>query len=65
VRARWAIAATTAAGLTIFVANGWPVAALGCVAILSVLAFIMWIVSQPRRITAVERLLRALRDLFK
>jgi hypothetical protein len=65
VRARWAVAATGAAGLTIFFANGWPVAALGCVAILSVLAFIMWIVSDPERIAAVERLIRALRDLFK
>jgi len=35
------------------------------VAILSVLAFIMWIVSDPERIAAVERLIRALRDLFK
>jgi hypothetical protein len=65
VRARWALAATGAAGLTIFFVNGWPVAALGCVAILSILLFIMWVVSKPQRITAVERLIRALRDLFR
>jgi hypothetical protein len=57
--------ATGAAGLTIFVANGWPLATLGCVAILSVLVFIMWIVSKPQRISAVERLVRALRDLLR
>jgi hypothetical protein len=65
VRARWAVAVTGAAGLAIFFANGWPVAALGCVAILSILAFIMWIVSNPQRIAAVERLILALRDLFR
>jgi cyanate permease len=64
-RAKLAATAATAAGVTIVVADGWAVAALGCVTILSVLAFIMWILSSPPRIAAVERLIHAFRDLFR
>lgn len=64
-RAKLAATAAAAAGATIFVANGWAVAALGCVTIVSVLAFIMWILSSPARIGAVERLIHAFGDLFR